>query len=36
MRSYERPTLTQAGSFRKMTGLGGFGPRDLLVKRQLS
>ncbi len=36
MRSYERPTLTQAGSFRKMTGIGGFGPRDLLVKRQLS
>jgi Family of unknown function (DUF5972) len=36
MRSYERPTLTPAGSFRKMTGIGGFGPRDALVKQQLS
>jgi hypothetical protein len=36
MRSYERPTLTLAGSFRNMTGIGGFGPRDALVKRQLS
>jgi Family of unknown function (DUF5972) len=36
MRSYERPTLTLAGSFRKMTGIGGFGPRDALMKRQLS
>jgi hypothetical protein len=35
MRSYERPTLTLAGSFRNMTGMGGFGPRDALVKRQL-
>jgi hypothetical protein len=34
MRTYERPTLTLAGSFRKMTGVGGFGPRDFLVKRQ--
>jgi hypothetical protein len=36
MHTYERPTLTLAGSFRKMTGVGGFGPRDFLVKRQLS
>jgi hypothetical protein len=36
MRSYERPTLTLAGCFRKMTGVGGFGPRDVLMKRQLS
>jgi hypothetical protein len=36
MRSYERPTLTLAGSFRKMTGIGGFGPRDALVKQQFS
>ena len=36
MRAYERPTLTVAGSFKKMTGLGGFGPRDVLTKRQLS
>jgi Family of unknown function (DUF5972) len=35
MQSYERPTLTLAGSFRKMTGLGGFGPRDATVKQQL-
>ena len=36
MRTYERPTLTVAGSFKKMTGIGGFGPRDFLVKRQAS
>jgi Family of unknown function (DUF5972) len=36
MRTYERPTLTLAGSFKKLTGVGGFGPRDFLVKRQLS
>ena len=34
MRSYERPTLAVAGSFKKMTGLGAFGPRDVLVKKQ--
>jgi hypothetical protein len=34
MRTYERPTLTAAGSFKKMTGIGGFGPRDFLVRRQ--
>jgi Family of unknown function (DUF5972) len=35
MRTYERPTLTAAGSFKKLTGIGGFGPRDFLMKRQL-
>jgi Family of unknown function (DUF5972) len=34
MRTYERPTLAVAGSFKKMTGLGGFGPRDFLMKKQ--
>jgi hypothetical protein len=34
MRTYERPTLTKAGSFKKVTGLGGLGPRDLLFKHQ--
>ncbi len=33
--TYERPTLTAAGSFKEMTGLGGHGPRDVLVKHQL-
>jgi hypothetical protein len=33
--SYERPTLTQAGSFTSMTGLNGTGPRDTLDKHQL-
>ena len=32
---YERPTLTAAGSFKKSTGMGGSGPRDLLVNKQL-
>jgi hypothetical protein len=36
MRAYERPTLTVVGSFKKMTGMGGFGPRDALMKKQLS
>jgi hypothetical protein len=36
MRIYERPTLTLAGSFKRVTGIGGFGPRDMLVKRQFS
>jgi hypothetical protein len=36
MRAYERPTLMVAGSFKKMTGLGGFGPRDALVRKQLN
>jgi hypothetical protein len=35
MRTYERPTLTKAGSFKKITGLGGHGPRDTLVRHQL-
>jgi Family of unknown function (DUF5972) len=34
MRTYERPTLTAAGSFR-LTGLGGRGPRDVLFRHQL-
>jgi hypothetical protein len=33
--SYERPTLTPAGSFTNMTGLNGTGPRDTLDKHQL-
>jgi hypothetical protein len=35
MRTYERPTLTLAGSFKRITGIGGFGPRDALQKQQL-
>ena len=34
MRQYERPTLTAAGSFNKVTGIGGWGPRDTISKRQ--
>jgi hypothetical protein len=34
MRTYERPTLTKAGSFKKLTGLGGSGPRDVLGRHQ--
>lgn len=34
MRTYERPTLTLAGSFQKMTGESGWGPRDHLLKHQ--
>jgi hypothetical protein len=34
MRTYERPTLTPAGNFRKVTGLGGSGPRDVLGRHQ--
>jgi hypothetical protein len=34
MRPYERPTLTAAGSFKKLTGLGGSGPKDTLGKHQ--
>lgn len=34
MRTYERPTLTHIGSFSKLTGLGGSGPRDTLVRHQ--
>lgn len=35
MRTYERPTLTAAGSFKKVTGTGGHGPKDFLTKKQL-
>jgi Family of unknown function (DUF5972) len=31
---YERPTLTAAGSFKKVTGLGCSGPRDQLFHQQ--
>jgi hypothetical protein len=34
MRIYERPTLTAAGSFKRVTGESGWGPRDLLLKHQ--
>jgi Family of unknown function (DUF5972) len=34
MQTYERPTLTAAGSFKKLTGLGGTGPKDALFKKQ--
>ena len=34
MRPYERPTLMAAGSFKKMTGIGGTGPKDALTKKQ--
>ena len=33
--SYERPTLTPAGSFTNLTGLGGQGPKDTALKHQL-
>jgi hypothetical protein len=34
MRTYERPTLTPVGSFNKLTGLGGTGPKDAVTKKQ--
>lgn len=34
MRSYERPTLTAAGSFTRITGLGCRGPKDAFVRHQ--
>jgi hypothetical protein len=34
MRPYERPTLMLAGSFKKLTGLGGTGPKDAVTKKQ--
>jgi hypothetical protein len=34
MRTYERPTLTRAGSFTKVTGLGGSGPPDVTGRHQ--
>ncbi|MGG7575738.1 keywimysin-related RiPP [Streptomyces sirii] len=33
--TYERPTLTKAGSFRKVTGLKSHGPKDILGGKQL-
>jgi hypothetical protein len=35
MRPYERPTLTKVGSFKKVTGEGGSGPRDFAVRHQM-
>jgi Family of unknown function (DUF5972) len=35
MRPYERPTLTKAGSFKKLTGCSGSGPRDTVTRHQL-
>jgi hypothetical protein len=35
MRTYERPTLIKAGSFKKVTGLGGSGPRDFHFRHQM-
>jgi Family of unknown function (DUF5972) len=35
MRTYERPTLRAVGSFTRLTGLSGRGPRDLLLRHQL-
>jgi hypothetical protein len=34
MGTYERPTLILAGSFKKLTGIGGTGPKDALTKKQ--
>jgi hypothetical protein len=34
MNAYERPTLTKLGSFKKLTGIGGTGPKDALTKKQ--
>jgi hypothetical protein len=34
MRTYERPTLTKTGAFKKVTGLGGSGPRDFAFRHQ--
>jgi hypothetical protein len=33
--TYEVPALTPAGSFRRLTGLGGMGPRDTVGRHQL-
>jgi hypothetical protein len=35
MRTYERPTLTPAGSFFKLTGLLGRGPKDAVIGKNL-
>jgi hypothetical protein len=34
MRTYERPTLIKVGSFKKVTGIGGTGPRDFTARHQ--
>jgi Family of unknown function (DUF5972) len=34
MRPYERPALTPAGFFKTVTGLGGYGPRDVTARHQ--
>lgn len=34
MKTYERPTLTPAGSFSKSTGIGIRGGREVLVLRK--
>jgi hypothetical protein len=34
VRTYERPTLTRLGSFKKLTGIGGTGPKDAVTKKQ--
>ena len=34
MRTNERPTLTPMGSFNKLTGIGGTGPKDAISKKQ--
>jgi hypothetical protein len=36
MRAYERPTLTPMGSFKKVTGMSGTGPKDAVLKHQLA
>jgi hypothetical protein len=35
MRTYERPAMTAAGSFEKVTGLAALGLRETLVRHQL-
>ena len=35
MNTYKCPTLTVAGSFKKLTGLAALGPRETLVRHQL-
>ncbi|MFD4629168.1 keywimysin-related RiPP [Streptomyces sp. NPDC058284] len=33
--TYERPTLTKVGTFRKVTGIKNNGPKDILGGKQL-
>jgi hypothetical protein len=35
MNTYERPTLSMAGSFKELTGLAALGTRETLVRHQL-